>query len=310
MQLTVALCTYNPSRELVLRSLDAIVDQLETALDTEILVIDNNSSPSLAERGYLRDYPVRIIEEPRQGLTAARETAIQQARGDVIVFVDDDNILGENYLATVAKEFLADLELGLLGGRVVPEYAIAPPKWFAEFEPWLAIRRYPPGSRIELSRLPSVEPLTKNFPVGAGFAVRRTLALQHQQDCAETMRIEGRQGNVLSSGEDFDLGFFVLSRGKKIAVTGAISLIHVIPAGRVSAAYLQRIAAGNVSSAYELEKKWSERFGRPVYSMFSMSLASLSPKIAVSGVLGLCLPRYRIKRRAYTALARKRFGAA
>src|SRR5579863_1904760 len=98
MRLTVAMCTYNPDREVMLAAIEAIVAQITEVPSVEIVVIDNNSDPSLAERGYLSDYPVRLIRESRPGLTAAREAAIDNAQGDVIVFVDDDNILGRHYL--------------------------------------------------------------------------------------------------------------------------------------------------------------------------------------------------------------------
>jgi glycosyltransferase involved in cell wall biosynthesis len=307
MKLTVALCTYNPSEENLHRALDAIVAQLAEVPSTEVIVVDNNSHPSLAERQYLSDYPmISLIREPTPGLTAARETAITSARGDVIVFVDDDNILDGHYLAIVEKAFSADPTLGLLGGSIIPEYETSPPKWFDEFEPWLAVRRYPPELHVAITELPVRPPYTKYFPVGAGFATRRELALAHRDDCARTMRIEGRRGDVLSSGEDLDLGLFALSQGNKIAVSGALSLTHVISADRVCRSYLERLAAGSVKSSLELEQKWSPRFGRPVYPMLSMSLVELLARVVATTVLGFRSPRYRIKRAVYTALVRVR----
>src|SRR5689334_17683886 len=102
--LTVALCTYNPAEDLLRRSLDSIVPQLET-VEAELLVIDNNSSLPLGERGWLDGYPLRVIRELKPGLTAARERAIESAQGDVLLFVDDDNVLHEGYLAGVVEDF-------------------------------------------------------------------------------------------------------------------------------------------------------------------------------------------------------------
>jgi glycosyltransferase involved in cell wall biosynthesis len=308
MKLTVAMCTYNPSQDTIVRALDAIVAQLGDVPSAEVIVIDNNSAPPLAQHQYLVEYPVRLIQEPRPGLTAAREAAVNNALGEIIVFVDDDNILEERYLATVLDAFSADSQLGLLGGRVTPEYERPPPNWFSEFEPWLAVRRFDPGFRVETTDLTTAEhPYTQYFPVGAGFATRRDLALAYQEDCARTMRIEGRRGSALSSGEDMDLGFFVLSTGNKLVVTGALGLTHVIPARRLRSVYLQRLATAHVSSSRELNRKWSVRSGGAVYPMFSMSLASLLARTAATTVLGLGSPRYRIKRCVYTALTRAHF---
>lgn len=298
----MAMCTYNPNEAVILRAINAIVAQLGEVSSAEVIVIDNNSSPSLAARQYLASYPIRLIRESRPGLTAAREAAINDARGDVIVFVDDDNILGKGYLATVVKEFSADAQLGLLGGAIIPEYDSPPPMWFDEFEHWLAVRRYTPELRVETTEPPH----TKYFPVGAGLAARLDLALAYQEDCAKSRRIEGRRGSALSSGEDLDLGLFVLSRGSKLVVTGTLNLTHVIPDERVRSKYLARLAAGSVKSSLELEQKWSVRFGCPVYPRFSMSLVGLFARASAAMVLGLWSPRYRIKRRIYTTLIRTR----
>lgn len=303
MQLTVAICTYNPDKPLLLRALSAVFAQ-DAASEAEVIVVDNNSTPSLADQQYLGDYALRLIHEPRPGLTAAREAAINAASGEVIVFVDDDNILGPDYLSKVLREFTGDSRLGLLGGSILPEYDSPPKAWFAEFEHWLAIRRHTPELRVETT----APPFSSNFPVGAGLAIRRDLAVAYLDDCNDSQRIEGRRGDALSSGEDLDLGLFVLSQGCKLAVVGDISLTHVISLGRTSTEYLERLAVGNVKSALALEAKWSPRLGAPVYTWLSPSWPSLLTRTAATWLLSTLSPRYRIKYRIYRTLARARLG--
>jgi glycosyltransferase involved in cell wall biosynthesis len=302
LRITVAICTYNPARVTLLRALDAIVGQLGEVSSAEVVVVDNNSSPPLTEHEYLSTYPIRLVHETQPGLTAAREAAIRNAKGDVIVFVDDDNILGKDYLATVVGEFSVDPRLGVLGGRILPEYGIEPPMWFGEFEQWLAVRRYAPELRVHTT----APPFSDYFPVGAGLAVRRDLALAYLDDCEETTRIEGRRGESLSSGEDLDLGLFALSQGNSLLVTGALCLTHVISTERLQGKYLRRLATDNVKSSLQLERKWAKRLGRPVYPMFSTPLTGLLARIVASAILSLRSPRYRIKFHRYVALMRLR----
>ena len=302
MQVTVALCTFNPSETLIVRALDAVVAQLEDLSQAEVVVVDNNSDPPLMDRGYLDGYPVKVLAQPIPGLTAARETAIASAQGEIVVFVDDDNVLCESYLATAARMFAEDPRLGLLGGAIAPEYESPPPDWFGEFEHWLAVRRYPVELYVETSE-PRYSP---HFPVGAGLVVRRDLAVAYLEDCARTSKIEGRRGSALSSGEDLDIGFFALSQGYKLAVTGALRMIHVIPVGRVTSAYLQRLAVGSVGSSLELERKWSARVGGPIYPGLAISSLSLRARIARSALLGLWSPRHQIKRALYATIASRR----
>jgi glycosyltransferase involved in cell wall biosynthesis len=304
VQLTVAICTYNPHRDTLVRALDAVVAQLDAGLPAEVIVVDNNSSPPLTEWAYLGHYPLRVICEPKPGLTAARQAAIENASGPIIVFVDDDNILHEEYLANVVKAFGSDPDLGLLGGRVVPEYECCPPEWFAEFEHWLAVRRHSPELHVETT----APPFSSYFPVGAGIAVRRDLALAYLEDCSRTSRIEGRRGDVLTSGEDLDLGLFVLSQNAKLAVSGALSLTHVIATARVSSEYMERLAVGNVKSSMALERKWAPRFGHSIYPGFGISLISLLVRASVTRLLSIWAPRYKIKYRIYSTLTRVRLG--
>jgi glycosyltransferase involved in cell wall biosynthesis len=304
MDVSVAICTYNPDTGTLGRALDAIVAQLHEVSSAELIVIDNNSKPALAEWEYLSSYPIRLIRESTPGLTAAREAAINNAEGEVIVFVDDDNVLDDHYLVTAFDWFSQDPRLGLLGGRILPEYETRPPSWFGEFENWLAIRRYP----IELHIETTMPMYSDYFPVGAGLVVRRNLARAYLEDCATGARIEGRRGSALSSGEDLDLGLFILSQGSKLAVTGSLSLTHVISSGRISDEYLQRLAVSNVKSSLELDKKWSSRFGESVYPLQSMSGPEVLLRAVVTSLLGLWSPRYRVKQGVYATLARARLG--
>jgi glycosyltransferase involved in cell wall biosynthesis len=305
VELTVAICTYNPPIDRLARALDAIVPQLEDVSSAEVIVVDNNSSPALAECERLSGYPIRLVREPTPGLTAAREAAIESAQGDFILFVDDDNILGTHYLATVVEAFSGDPRLGLLGGRVIPEYEVQPPSWFGEFEPWLAVRRHARDLHAETT----APPYSLCFPVGAGFAVRRELAVAYVEDCAKTISIQGRRGTVLSSGEDTDLGLFVLSRRSKLAVNGALGVTHVIPSGRIRREYLQRLAVGHVTSGLALERKWSVRFGRSVFPELSSPLVGVLTKTLGAAMLSLWSPRYKVKRHMFMTLTRGRFGA-
>jgi glycosyltransferase involved in cell wall biosynthesis len=299
-ELSVVICSHDPEPATLRRVIDAIVPQLRQPPQSELIVIDNNSDPPLTDQCYFHEHPIRLIREATPGLTAARAAALQAARGTIVVFVDDDNVLEGGYLAEVSRVFAADAALGLLGGSVVPEYEKALPKWALDFEGLLAIRRYSTDTYRETTDVPYRE----YFPVGAGFAVRRGVGLAYLQDCADTTWIQGRRGEELSAGEDTDLGLFVLSEGLKLVVTGRLRLTHVIPSDRVTRDYLARLLVGIIRSSWELEMKWAARLGRPVFPALSRSLVNVLARIAVTGVLSLWSPKYVVKRRALMELAR------
>jgi glycosyltransferase involved in cell wall biosynthesis len=89
---------------------------------TEIVVVDNGSrdaTKSVVDEFSLAS-PIRVLYvfEERQGLCFARNRGIQEASGNVIAFTDDDCIADSQWIANIAKEFIADPNVAVIGGRV------------------------------------------------------------------------------------------------------------------------------------------------------------------------------------------------
>ena len=87
----------------------------------ELVFVDNASSHDVAIN--LDWQPqARIVREEELGVTQARLTGIREARGELVVFVDDDNILNTNYLDSAIRIASNWPQLGSWSGRVVPEF--------------------------------------------------------------------------------------------------------------------------------------------------------------------------------------------
>ncbi len=92
--LTLIICTRNQSR-----SLDATLGHIAKcsfpdALSCDVLVVDNASTDSTADvvQSHAQGYPVplSLIHEPKPGKNRAVNRALDEARGDILVFTDDD----------------------------------------------------------------------------------------------------------------------------------------------------------------------------------------------------------------------------
>src|SRR4051812_13916859 len=105
--ISVVICTYNPKLAYLNRAIDAVLNQDLSPGEWEFVVVDNNSSPPISGRSVARSGEFRIVTEPRQGLSAARERGVNSTRGDILVFFDDDNVPHRGYLSAV-RELLSD----------------------------------------------------------------------------------------------------------------------------------------------------------------------------------------------------------
>ena len=95
------------TEEYLEKCVDSILAQ--TFRDFELLLIDDGSPdncPALCEEAAARDPRIRVIHQKNAGLSAARNTGVEAARGEWIGFVDsDDSIAPEMYetLLTYAR---------------------------------------------------------------------------------------------------------------------------------------------------------------------------------------------------------------
>lgn len=241
--LSVILCTHQARQPAMGRVLEALGAQTLDSEDWELLVVDNGSQPALTERadlsGPLRQLRARLVREDRLGLTRARLAGFAQARGALLVLVDDDTCLAPDYLEAVVQVFASQPQLGAIGGRIVGEFESPPPAWTDSVLHYLAIRDFgeQPIRAYAPNRLGPWE------PCGAGMALRRQVAEHYRQQVASPERIGlDRVGAELRSCGDTDLARCATDLGLWLAYEPVLQLRHLIPAARLRFAYLLRLA--------------------------------------------------------------------
>ena len=102
---TVAIPTYNGASRLP-KLLEKLRSQINLEhLCWEIIVVDNNSTDDTAkvvqdyQSSWLESVPLKYFLEPEQGAAFARLRAVREASGELIGFLDDDNLPAPDWLS-------------------------------------------------------------------------------------------------------------------------------------------------------------------------------------------------------------------
>lgn len=248
MLLTVVIPTHNPHPLRLQRTLRALRAQTLPAGQWETILVDNASVPVLAPADWQEHGPanLRLVAEPRPGLSHARRTGFLAGTGDIHVLVDDDNELAPHYLMEVLRLFAAHPKVGVLGGRSVPEFEQTPEPWVREFDGLIACR--------DLGDAPLVSTGLRNAatgrndypmfaPMGAGLALRHA-AVQSWLEQGNHATLPDRQGSDLSSSGDNDIVLTAMTTGWEAAYFPSLRLTHLIPSFRTTREYLGRLNRG------------------------------------------------------------------
>ena len=239
--LSVIICSHNPRPAALQATLAALRLQTLPVRQWELLLIDNASATPLADRFDCRWHPQgRQVTETRLGLTHARLRGIAEAAGDILVFVDDDNVLAPDYLENVLAVGLRHKSLGAWGGRVELQFESEPAAWTRRYWHFLARRD------VDCDEMICSTAMTGPFPVGAGMCLRKEVCAYYALQVASSpvRRALGRVGENLTSAEDTDLILTACDLGLQRGLVNCLHLFHLIPPERLTEAYLLRLAEG------------------------------------------------------------------
>jgi glycosyltransferase involved in cell wall biosynthesis len=172
IEVSVVICTFNRC-DLLPGALQSLVEQSADGVRYEIVVVDNNSQDATPAviRAFMASYPglIRPVFETKQGISHARNAGVQNARGPLIAFTDDDVRVADNWVATIKRAFAEHPEINFVGGKVLPQWPTAPPAW-------LTAAHWSPLSLVDYGNVPFfVTQDNQLCLVGATLAVRKDI---------------------------------------------------------------------------------------------------------------------------------------
>ena len=234
MFLTIGICTWNRAKLLDM-SLDAFKKvQLPSDIDWEILVVNNNSTDETDDiiEKHAKNLPIRRLFEPQAGKSFALNHAIREARGDYILWTDDDTIVDRNWVKAYTNAFGMWPNAVFFGGPVSPWFEHEPPKWLNEETiPIVA------SAIAILDFEENFSELTyEKLPYGNNMAVRSKVQKRHLYNTKY-----GPRPNSESCGEETVFMYELLKNGYEGRWVPQAKVNHYVPKQRMSVKYLKNV---------------------------------------------------------------------
>jgi glycosyltransferase involved in cell wall biosynthesis len=134
MRATIQLCTYNRAW-LLERVLEACFDQTVAETDYEVVLVDDGSTddtPAVIETARSRaSCAFTVVTQRNSGLAAGRNAGIARARGERIIFIDDDVLPLPNFVEQHLRTHALHPQAIVRGGAITVESLddLPPPVW-------------------------------------------------------------------------------------------------------------------------------------------------------------------------------------
>lgn len=232
LKLSVLIATRNRAE-----SLRGVLDHLRRqsipATDWEVVVVDNGSNDHTAMvlEEAAKGLPLLTLFENQPGKNRALNKALDVAKGDLVVFTDDDVIPEENWLNELMSASERWRGYGVFGGPVTPVFPRETRQWLREcdllyLQSW-AFTRFSPNC-------PEGPLPPSKRPFGPNYAVRRE-AIGTMRFCENI----GPQGVNYAMGSETEFLIRLVNQGHRCVYVPSAKVQHVLEPRQVDLGWLQ-----------------------------------------------------------------------
>lgn len=231
---SIIICTYNREKY-IYNAMKSIVEQKVSVNSYEIVLVNNKSTDGTKDicQQFAGDYPqvdFRYFDELNQGLSYARNRGVAESRGEILVFVDDDATVYDNYLPSIDKFFTDHPDVSACGGPIQPVYEVDKPSWLSHYTEQLIGGALYEGDKIKPFR-------NGKYPGGGNSAFRKEVFEKYGLFNVDL----GRKGTGLIGAEEKDL-YDRLDKGNELFYyLPEMGIYHYIPKKKLTEEHFREL---------------------------------------------------------------------
>ena len=237
MTLSIIICSYNRA-SYISDALTSLYCQSAGLNAFEVIIVDNNSTDNTKEvytiwRQTNTNGQFTFISETKQGASFARNMGATIAKGKWVCFMDDDAVATPNYVENILKHIQNKPDAVGFGGRIIPKYIPAEPKWMSYYVSSLVgnFDYAPIACAFENGK----------YPLESNMIVKKTV---YDQIGGFNVNLPGVVGTLRIGGEGKELFYKILALGHKIYYDPSICIHHVVEVKKLTSEYMYRVASG------------------------------------------------------------------
>lgn len=121
--ISIIIPAFNEEKNIA-QCLDALREQTNGRGDCEIIVVDDGSTD--ATREVAQAHGVRVLAQSNHGAAAARNFGVQNACGEIVLFIDSDCVADTNWVAAMTAPFSESMVVGAGGMKQTHQHAFMP----------------------------------------------------------------------------------------------------------------------------------------------------------------------------------------
>ncbi len=282
-KISIIICTYMRGEKLI-DAIWSVIRQSMSKKEYEIIIVDNapfTSGIREAVEEFILKYGeykgfIRYMSVPQKGLSYARNGGMWNAKGEYLLFLDDDALADYYLLEEIYSGFKYHPNVGIVGGQVILERPFPTPDVLRKG--WENI-----WSQFKISGNNFRETTQQfEFPYGANYSVRRKAIWR----VGGFRMCYGRVGNDFAGGEETALAFKMLQIGYGIGLQPHAKVLHRVDHSRFNREHVKKTIRAGILTSHRFfcdlhtNIGWTKRYVRSQIKIVEKEIKILTKKNA------------------------------